>query len=109
MEEKEMSVELKNELIGLGKQAAISVGLFILGMALFGDESMALIFCFVPYGWSALNKLTPGVLLCLPLVGWVIFYISKFLLSALVGMFIMAYKWIRCIVRVIMAYGRQIQ
>jgi hypothetical protein len=109
MEEKEMSVELKNELIGLGKQAAISVGLFVLGLALFGDESMALIFCFVPYGWSALNKLTPGVLLCLPFIGWVIFYILKFLLSALVGMFIMAYKWIRCIVRVIMAYGRQIQ
>jgi hypothetical protein len=37
-----MSVELKNELIGLGKQAAISVGLFILGLELFGDESMAL-------------------------------------------------------------------
>jgi hypothetical protein len=35
MEEKEMSAELKNELIGLGKQAAISVGLFVLGMALF--------------------------------------------------------------------------
>jgi hypothetical protein len=104
-----MSVELKNELIGLGKQAAISVGLFILGLELFGDESMALIFCFVPYGWSALNKLTPGVFLCLPIVGWVIYLIVKFVLAALVGIFIMAYKWIKCIFRVVMAYRGQVQ
>lgn len=40
---------------------------------------------FVPFGWSALNRITPNIFLILPIVGWVIFFITKFFLSMAIG------------------------
>ena len=103
-----MSTELRNELLGLVKQAAISVGLLALAMMLFGVSlSEALFIACIPYGWRVLNMITPGVFLFMPFVGWIIYFIVKAVIAAVVGVFVMAYKWIKCIVKVLLAYRHQ--
>ncbi len=46
----------------------------------------------IPWGWSALDKITPNVFLILPLIGWVIYFVCKLLISLFVGMFVAPYK-----------------
>lgn len=37
-------------------------------------------------GWKTLNRITPSVFLFLPIIGWVLFFIVKFLLAITVGL-----------------------
>lgn len=37
-------------------------------------------------GWKSLNRITPNIFLFLPILGWVLFFIVKFLLSIAVGL-----------------------
>jgi len=46
----------------------------------------------LPWGWSFLNRITPNVFLILPLVGWVIYFAIKFVISLFIGPFITPYK-----------------
>lgn len=39
----------------------------------------------VPFGWRAINRITPDIFLILPLVGWVIFFCIKFIISFFIG------------------------
>ena len=48
----------------------------------------------VPYGWNALNKITPSIFLILPLIGWVIYFVIKLMIALYIG-------WIIFIIRVI--------
>lgn len=102
-----MSSELRRELMGLGKQAAISIGLFVMGFLMGGDLSQAVIVACVPYGWKVLNRITPNIFVWMPFVGWIIYFIVKIAIAAVVGVFVMAFVWIRCIARVVIAYRRQ--
>lgn len=38
-------------------------------------------------GWRALTKIQPSMFLFLPLIGWVIYFFVKFILSIFVGLF----------------------
>lgn len=102
-----MSTELRTELMELGKQTAIAIELFILGLVLGGNASEAFIVACIPYGWRVLNMITPNIFLIMPFIGWVIYFIVKMTLAAMVGVFVMAYTFIKCIIRVVIAYKRQ--
>ncbi len=48
----------------------------------------------VPYGWSALNKITPSFFLILPVVGWIIYFVIKLAIA-------MYFGWILLLIKVI--------
>ena len=56
-------------------------------------------FCSLVAGWKYLNKLTPQMFLFLPIVGWVIYFITKLLISAMIGIFVLPFKTFRNIKR----------
>lgn len=101
-----MKEELRVELMEMGKLAAKSIGLFVAGLLLGGDMAMAFIIACVPYGWKVLNMLTPAIFVWMPFVGWLIYIIVKFAAAAVVGVFALAYAWIKCILKVAVAYQR---
>ena len=41
----------------------------------------------LPFGWRALNRITPDVFLIMPIIGWLIFFLIKGFLSLLIGGF----------------------
>ncbi len=43
------------------------------------------LFAGIPWGWSFLNKITPSIFLFLPLIGWVIYFFIKGILSFFIG------------------------
>ena len=102
-----MSNEMKAELLELGKQVAISLGLFFIGVMLGENLSQAIIIACIPYGWKVLNRITPNVFLWMPFVGWLIYFIVKAVLAAMIGIFVLPYTLIKCIVRVVRAYKNQ--
>ncbi len=104
-----MSGELRAELTEFGKQVAISIGLLILAFLLSEDKSLgtAFVIACIPYGWRVLNRITPNIFVWMPFVGWLIYFGCKACLSAMIGMFVMPFIWIRCIIRVVNAYANQ--
>jgi len=56
---------------------------------------LTLIFTCVPWGWRTLTAITPAVFLVLPLVGWLFYFASKFLLASLIGIFVTPYQLIK--------------
>jgi len=40
-------------------------------------------------GWKTLNRITPSFFLFLPLIGWVVYFAVKFLLSGFLGVFML--------------------
>lgn len=66
-------------------------GLMLLCTELFASSEyvpviFAVVFGF--FGWKALNKITPSIFLFLPLIGWVIYFVVKGLISVVIGMFV---------------------
>lgn len=49
----------------------------------------------IPVGWKALNKITPNMFIWLPLAGWVIYYVVKFVLALLIGIIAVPVKTIK--------------
>lgn len=92
-----MSKEMRTGIMELGKVVVVAIGLFILGIALGLDVSQALFVMCVPYGWGALNKVTPNLFIWMPFIGWVIYFILKLTLATVVGVFVLAYKVMKCI------------
>lgn len=43
------------------------------------------------FGWKSLNKITPDIFLFMPIIGWVIFFVVKGILSVVVGLFTTPY------------------
>lgn len=84
---------------GLGKAGMIIVfyAVIFLLVLLFaqifeggGGEYAALVLMliFAVFGWKALNKIQPNIFLFMPVVGWVIYFCIKGVLSVLVGIFV---------------------
>lgn len=80
------------------KNIAIMIIMFILGF-LFNLDSgffVALLFGYffagVPWGWSVLNKITPNIFLFMPFIGWIIYFVIKFTISIMIGMFVTPFK-----------------
>lgn len=49
-------------------------------------------------GWKTLTGITPNVFLILPLLGWLFFFIVKFILSIIVGIFMFPVRLTRNII-----------
>lgn len=101
-----MNEELKMELIEMGKLAAKFIGLFVVGLLLGGDIAQAFIIACVPYGWKVLNMITPAIFVWMPWIGWVMYIIVKIAASAFVGVFALAFIWLKCIIKVAAAYKK---
>ena len=68
------------------------------GTDLFRAFLYSLFWACAPWGWSALNRLTPQMFLFLPVIGWLIYFFVKFWISAIIGVFMapfQVFKYIR--------------
>lgn len=43
------------------------------------------------FGWQALARITPNIFLFLPVVGWIIYFVIKGILSVMIGVFVTPY------------------
>ena len=80
--------DIKKEMI---KNIAISVVLMVVGIVISKSPYGALL-AGIPYGWSALTKITPTLFVWMPLVGWVIYFFIKLLLAYIIGIFALPFK-----------------
>ena len=78
------------------------VNIFVSGFNVGYCIGLGYSFAAFPYGWRALNKITPDIFLFMPLVGWVIYFIIKTVLSLVVGWVAMPVQ----IIRLIFAYNK---
>jgi len=62
-------------------ETAIHAGISGIFFSLFA----MIFFACVPFGWQALNRITPNIFLILPLAGWAIYFFIKFILAACIG------------------------
>lgn len=79
----------------LMKNIALTILFFIIGgyFAVSSGGSVNIVavivigylFAGIPWGWSFLNKITPSIFLFLPLIGWVIYFFIKGILSFFIG------------------------
>jgi hypothetical protein len=78
------------------KNSIITVVFFIFGFSMgegfFGSLFAGYFFAGVPWGWSALNRITPNIFLFMPLIGWLIYFAIKFGISLMIGMFVTPFK-----------------
>lgn len=79
------------------KNGVMMIALFLFGFFTaedgFLNQLMIGYFCAgIPWGWSFLNKITSNMFLFMSWFGWVIYFISKLVLSMLVGMFVTPFK-----------------
>lgn len=87
----------KNEIIkSLVLSTIVGIIVSALSFSTPSDQDMHIIislaFLGVGFGWSALNKITPQVFLFLPFFGWFIYFIIKFVLSMVIGIFVCPYR-----------------
>lgn len=90
---------VKSEMI---KNIVISVVLMIVGIVVIRNP-LGILLAGIPYGWSALNKITPAMFLWMSWVGWLIYFAIKLIVSYFIGIFALPYKlfqWISEIVKV---------
>ena len=90
---------VKSEMI---KNIAISVVLMIVGIVLIKNP-MGILLAGIPYGWSALNKITPAFFLWMSWIGWLIYFAIKLIISYFIGLIalpIKLFQWISEIVKV---------
>ncbi len=83
----------------LVKNIVIMVAIFLIGFSnifvenLLGERLLlSIMFSGFPWGWSFLNKITPQVFLFMPIVGWLIYFSIKFVLSVIIGIIVMPFK-----------------
>ncbi len=94
-----LSLHIQGEKSKMIKTIVIGI---ILGIACscFIESPSGLMFAWVPFGWMALSAITPKIFLVLPVVGWVVYFIVKFVLSFFIGWIalpIKLYQWFRII------------
>lgn len=95
---------LQNDKQGVYKEFIITAVLAVIGIVLaFAGEPHGLMDVLTVIwgtagiypGWRALNKITPNIFLVLPLVGWLFYFIIKFIISVCIG-------WICLPIRLVM-------
>ena len=78
------------------KNIVVMITCFLLGYIIQPNVSdkviFGLFFAGIPWGWSALTRITPKVFLSMPIVGWVIYLAVKLMLSMVIGIFITPFK-----------------
>ena len=50
-----------------------------------------------PWGWGILTRITPRVFLFLPLIGWLVYFVAKFMIALVIGAYILPFKIYRAI------------
>lgn len=50
-------------------------------------------------GWKTLTKITPQVFLFLPLLGWALYFLVKFVLAFFVGLVMLPVRTVICIIK----------
>ena len=78
----EKSVLVKNIIL---TAVFFAIGFYIARDSIMGGIVIGYIFAGIPWGWSFLNKITPSIFLFLPLIGWVIYFFIKGILSLFIG------------------------
>lgn len=84
---------IRSEMI---KSILLSIVFMIVGIVLIGNFSGVLL-AGIPYGWSLLNKLTSKFFMWLPIVGWLIYFLVKLVLSYFIGLIALPIKLIQWI------------
>ena len=90
---------VKSEMI---KNIVISVVLMIVGIVVIRNP-LGILLAGIPYGWSALNRITPAMFLWMSWVGWLIYFAIKLVVSYFIGLValpIKLFQWISEIVKV---------
>ena len=90
---------VKSEMI---KNIVISVVLMIVGIVVIRNL-LGILLDGIPYGWSALNRITPAMFLWMSWVGWLIYFAIKLVVSYFIGLValpIKLFQWISEIVKV---------
>lgn len=84
-------------------------GLIILGAATGLFPIALVIFAICTYfGWQVLNKITPNIFLWMPIVGWIIYFLIKGVLSFFIGYIVAPFKIGKMIAgKVSSTYGEQ--
>ncbi len=59
------------------------------------------IFSAIVPGWKTLTRITPAVFLFLPIIGWVVYFIVKFVLSVALGLVMLPIRTIRNVARLV--------
>ena len=78
------------------KSIIMSVVLMIVGVIVTSNP-LGFLLAGIPYGWSALNRITPAIFLWMPIVGWVIYFVIKLVIAYVIGIValpIKLYQWI---------------
>jgi len=59
------------------------------------------LFAGIVSGWKTLTSITPRMFLVLPVIGWLVYFVLKFCLSAVIGIVMLPIRNIRNIVRLV--------
>ena len=64
------------------------------GIILCEPETLAPILALVCacFGWKALNQIQPAMFLWMSWIGWIVYFLIKFVISYIIGLFIAPYK-----------------
>lgn len=64
------------------------------GMVFYTNETIAFVcaLLFAYFGWEALTRIQPAMFVWMPLIGWIIYFCVKLMLSIMIGYFIAPYK-----------------
>ncbi len=102
-----MREKIQDFLSGKVGVLALTVVLFIIMVLIYvalieaGLVPALLIFAvaFVYFGWKALNKITPKWFVWMPIIGWVIYFTIKLVLSVVAGYFVAPYQLAKLIAK----------
>ena len=64
-----------------------------------GEAALIVILACSFFGWKALNSIQPAMFIWMSWLGWIIYFCVKFILSAIIGLFVAPFKigkWIAC-------------
>ena len=57
-----------------------------------GELALIVIFACAVFGWQALNRIQPAMFIWMSWTGWIIYFCVKFILSAIIGLFVAPFK-----------------
>lgn len=73
------------------------IAIIILGIAVAlwtsqGELALIVILACAIFGWQALNRIQPAMFIWMSWTGWIIYFCVKFILSAMIGLFVAPFK-----------------
>lgn len=98
------AAELEAEKNGIKKSviiaSVVAIVIFILSLSEGGTVGQGILFACVPFGWIALNKITPQIFLFMPIIGWIFYFVLKLIVAMLVGIVALPYKIIKSVIQI---------